>query len=218
MTMGTVTPTEPPAGPPVIPRSAAGPLSPEHLAELAQADQRARKVRKAGGVAMFNGCTVAFFAGGCLLFAAISPLFGELDVEALVMAAGLGVVAWNEFRGRRLIRRFDPRACRLLAWNQLGLMALVIGYCAWQIAGAVFGPHPYADAMAKEPMLAPTLGPIGDLYKTLTIALYGAVIAGTIVFQGLNAAYYFTRRKHVLAYLDETPRWVVEIQRCSSGA
>ncbi|MGB2820080.1 MAG: hypothetical protein WBF17_03805 [Phycisphaerae bacterium] len=206
--MGTVTPTLAPAGP----------LSPEHLAELAQADRRARKVRKAGGMAMFNGCTVAFFAGGCLLFAAISPLFGEVDVEALVMAAGLGVVAWNEFRGRRLIRRFDTRACRLLGWNQLGLMALLIGYCAWQIAGALFGPSPYADAMAREPMLASTLGPIGNLHKMLTIAIYGGVIAGTIVFQGLNAVYYFTRRKLLLAYLNETPPWVVEIQRCSSGA
>jgi len=203
--------------PPGTTGPADGPLSPEHLAELARAEQRARKVRKAGGVAMFNGCTIAFFAGGCLLFAAISPLFGELDVEALIMAAGLGVVAWNEFRGRRLIRRFDPRACRLLGWNQLGLMALLIGYCAWQIARALFGANPYADAISKEPMLGSTLGPIGDLYETLTIAVYGAVIAGTIVFQGLNALYYFTRRKHVLAYLNETPPWVVDLQRASTG-
>jgi xanthosine utilization system XapX-like protein len=217
MAMSIVTTAQAPTPPPVAAEPASGPLSQEHLAELARAEQRARKVRKAGGVAMFNGCTVGFFAAASLLFAAVSPLFGELDIEALIMAAGLGVVAWNEFRGRRLIRRLDLRACPLLGWNQLGLMALLIGYCAWQIARALFGANPYADAISREPMLASMLGPLGDLYKTLTVAAYAAVIVGTAVFQGLNALYYFTRRKHLLAYLNETPPWVVDLQRASTG-
>ncbi len=35
----------------------------------------------------------------------------------------------------------------------------------------------------------------------------------SVVFQGLNAIYYFTRRKLVASYLEETPDWVVDVQR-----
>ena len=62
-------------------------------------------------------------------------------------------------------------------------------------------------------MLAGPLGSINDLYKTITIAIYGGLIAATLIFQGINALYYFTRRKHVEAYVSETPEWVVDLQR-----
>ena len=211
----TVLPPAPAPLPPVAADPVGGPLLPEHLQQLAQANQRAAKLRKAGGVALFNAVTVGIFAGASLLFALVSPLFGEWDLLALAMGLGFAAVAWNEFRGRKLIRGFDPRGPGVLGWNQLGLMGLLIGYCAWQIAKAWFGPNPYAEAIERGPMLASTLGPLGDLYKTLTIVVYGAVIAGTVLFQGLNALYYFTRRKHLVAYLDETPPWVVQLQRHS---
>jgi hypothetical protein len=44
------------------------------------------------------------------------------------------------------------------------------------------------------------------------------VIALSAIFQGLNAVYYFTRRKHIEAYLQETPAWVQEIERMTSAA
>jgi hypothetical protein len=34
-----------------------------------------------------------------------------------------------------------------------------------------------------------------------------------MVFQGLNAVYYFTRRKHVVACLHDTPEWVLDLER-----
>ena len=49
--------------------------------------------------------------------------------------------------------------------------------------------------------------------EAATKSIYGGLIAGTLVFQGLNSFYYFTRRKHLEAYLIETPEWVVELQR-----
>ena len=61
------------------------------------------------------------------------------------------------------------------------------------------------------------LGPMSELQWQLTLAIYGAVIVGAIVFQGLNAVYYFTRAKHLSAYLDETPDWVVDVQRRTAG-
>ena len=206
------------SAPPAAGQPPAAVLSPEQLDQLAQAALRAKKVLKAGGVAMFNGCTAAFFAGCCLLFVGISALLGEVDAAGLVMGVALGLVAYHEFKGRRLLRRFDLRGPRLLGWNQVCLMVLLMGYCGWQIANACLRANPYTEAMEREPMLADTLGPIGELYLMLTLAVYGGVIVGTAVFQGLNAAYYFTRGRHLRAYLDETPDWIVEIQRRSAGA
>ncbi len=54
------------------------------------------------------------------------------------------------------------------------------------------------DALFTE--LESVTGSIGDLQTTLTLAVYGGLIIGTIIFQGLNALYYFTRTKHVQAY------------------
>ncbi len=211
-------PTDPASPPPPPLPPAPRPLSAEHLLQIKQADLRARKLRKAGGVAMFNGVTFAIFAAGSGLFALVNLLFGEFDAASVVMAAGLGVVASNEFKGRRLIRSFDRRAPKFLGWNQLGLMALLVGYGAWMIANAYFGPDPYADQIAKEPALADWLAPISAMRMAFTLAIYGGLIAGTLIFQGLNARYYFTRAEHLAAYLDETPDWVVDLQRRSPGA
>lgn len=189
------------------------PLTAEHLNQLAHARLRAKKLRKAGGVAMANGCIVAVFSGGSFLFVLVSAMFGELDLTGLVMGVGLALVAWNEFRGRGMLRRFELRGCRVLGWNQLGLMAMVIGYAAWMLGKSLWGPSPYEEAVAGEAMLAGPLGSINKLYKMISLAIYGGLIAGTLVFQGLSSLYYFTRRKHVEAYLRETPQWVVQLQR-----
>ena len=190
-----------------------GPLTPEHLGEVAQARLRAKKVRKAAGVATTNGYILGVLSGCSFLFAAAGAMFDETAVVGVVMGTGLALVAWNEFRGRAMLRRFEIRASRVLGWNQLGLMVLVIGYAAWMLRQAFWGPSPYAEAMAGEPMLAGPLGAIEQLHKTLALAMYGGLIAGTLIFQGLNSLYYFTRRKYVEAYLRETPEWVVQLER-----
>ncbi len=147
------------------------------------------------------------------VYIAILTVLLLVDVIGLVMGVGLAMVAWNEFRGRARLLRFELRGCRVLGWNQLGLMAMVIGYAVWMLGKALWGANPYEEAMAGETMLAGPLGSIGQLYKTISLAIYGGLIAGTLVFQGLNSLYYFTRRKHVEAYLRETPQWVVEFLR-----
>ena len=140
-------------------------------------------------------------------------LFGEFDLTGLIMGVGLALVAWNEFRGRTMLLRFEPCGCHVLGWNQLGLMALVIGYAAWMLGKALWGANPYEGAIAGEAMLAGPLGSIGQLYKIISLAIYGGLIVGTLIFQGLNSLYYFTRRKHVEAYLRQTPEWVVQLQQ-----
>ena len=43
------------------------------------------------------------------------------------------------------------------------------------------------------------------------------VIVLTVLFQGLNARYYFARTRRVEDYVKETPGWIVEIQRSTSA-
>ena len=206
-----------PDGPPVAP-SADRPLSPEHLQQIEDAGLRAHTLRKAGGVAMFNGVTFAIFAAVSGLFALVDLLGGGFDTVSIIMAVGLGVVASNEFKGRRLIRSFDRRAPKLLGWNQIGLMALLIGYGAWMLANAYLGPDPYAEKMAENPSVADQFAWISEIQMALTLAIYGGLIAGTLIFQGLNARYYFSRAAHLADYLDDTPDWILDLQRRSPGA
>jgi hypothetical protein len=182
-------------------------LSPAHRAELAQATQRARKIQKAARVAGFNGWTIGFFAGITILLALRSP-------PALVLGIGMAFIARNEFRGRDRLRRFEPEGAVLLGRNQLGFMVAIVLYCLWSIAKARTGTSPDAEEVSE---LLAMLGESEDLVQTLTLIVYTAVIGATVVFQGLNAWYYFARRGMIEAYLRETPQWIVELRRGESA-
>ena len=183
-----------------------GPLSPEQLGQWAQANRSARKVLGAAKVATFNGWTLGLVAALCLPFA-------FFDTMSLVMGLGLGAAAWNEFRGRQLIRQFNLRGPRVLGWNQVALLGLLIGYCLWQIRVGLTGPNPYQEALQGTPELGPTLGSFDQFYKTMTLVVYGAILALSVVFQGFNALYYFRRTRLMQAYLAQTPAWILDIQR-----
>ncbi len=180
-----------------------GPLSPEQQRQLAEASQRARKVMGAARVAAFNGWTIGSIA-------AVSVLFGLFSRTALVMGLAMGFVAWNEFRGRALLRAFDPAGARLLGKNQVGLLVVIVVYCLWSIYITTTGENP---EMAE---IEAMIGDISDLVKELTVMVYGAVIGLSVLFQGLNARYYFSRQRLIREYLQQTPDWVVKLQRSSS--
>jgi hypothetical protein len=192
-------------------------MTPEHMQALTLAQQRSAKLRFAASVAMFNGICIAVFSAFSLLFAAVAAMLGEFDWLAVVMGIGLGAISWNEFRGRKLLQQFNPRAPAVLGWNQLALLVLIVAYAAWMLCVGLLGANPYEEVMRREPMTKQVLGDIGGLYKMLSVALYGALIVGTLIFQGLNAFYYFTRERILRGYLAETPPWVVELQRCQAG-
>ncbi len=62
-----------------------------------------------------------------------------------------------------------------------------------------------------------SLEEVDSLYSGVVVAFYGTIIALTVVVQGLNAFYYFSRRKYVDAYLRDTPDWVLDLERLASG-
>ena len=142
----------------------------------------------------------AFFAAVTLPFA-----FGSLT--ALVLGVGMAVVARNEFKGRGMLRRIDPAGARLLGRNQVGFMALIIAYCLW----SMYGAYAHPDLQIQQQL--DLLGVSAATVRQMTIIVYIGVIVATLVFQGLNARYYFARVQRVEAYLRRTPDWIVELQR-----
>ncbi|MCO8124683.1 hypothetical protein NHH03_23290 [Stieleria sp. TO1_6] len=180
-----------------------GPLSQHHYDDLALATERAKPIRRAARVATFNGWTMA-------IIAALSVPFAISGWVALLVAIGLTIVAIVEFRGRNRLLKFDPSAASLLGWNQIGLLTLIVVYCLWMLFGG-------ATDIQAHPELAQLLGRDGlALYRTFVIGFYATVIALTVIFQGGNAFYYFTRRKYIVAYREQTPQWVQDFRDANS--
>ena len=181
------------------------PLSPAQRDQLVQASARARKILAASKVATFNGWSLAV-AG------AVSLLLGLFSATGLVMGIVLMLLSWNEFHGRGLLRRFDPRGPKRLGENQLALMVVVIAYCLWTMYAT--WAHPSRDLEQLEALVGPT----GDLVTKLTVRIYGTIILASMLVQGLNARYYFARTALMKGYLDQTPAWIIDLHRSASQA
>ena len=203
--MTTTSPPTPDGG------SAPGPISPAQLAEFEEANRRLRKISNAAKLAAFNGWAAAILAGISLLVAML-----DLSVVGILAVVVLAVVAVNEFRGRRMLLRLDLRGPRELGLNQVGLMLAVIAYAVWQLVAALAGPNPYAAEIAAEPGLQGSLAPISEMVRTISVLVYASLIVLTLVFQGLNAWYYFTRARCIRSHLAQTPDWIVQLQRRSA--
>lgn len=198
----------------IVPNSD-GPLTAEHRQALALARDLAVPVRSAARAATFNAWTTG-------IIAALSAPFALFSVSGFIMAAGLTLVAYNEFRGRRRLLEFEPAAAATLGWNQIGLLALIVVYCVWTMVTSLTGDSSLVAALAASPELNQAgveLSEFGESFVQLfVIGFYGTVIGLSVIFQGANAIYYFTRRKYVARYVAETPAWVRDLQRASSPA
>lgn len=184
-----------------------GPLSAEDLRALSEGRGRARKVRRAAGVAALSGWTMAVFGAVGLLAA----VFGDWVSAAL--GAALVVLGWNELQGGAMLRRLDARGAARLGWNQIVLGVVLVAYAAWSLATTL-----------RSPALAAVGGTTGDagidamvtqMTGVLAYSLYGTLCAAGVVVPGLTAWYYFTRERVVREVLAGTPEWVVEAMRAA---
>ena len=55
------------------------------------------------------------------------------------------------------------------------------------------------------------------LARMISATVYVGLACVAVLAQGGTALYYFTREKHIRAYREQTPPWIVEMQR-QSGA
>jgi hypothetical protein len=185
-----------------------GQLSASQRYELTAARDRAKSIRKAARVAAFNGWTSA-------LIAACSLPFAFYDRSGLILTAGMAIIAWNELRGRKRLLKYDPTSATLLGWNQLALLAMIVVYCAWSLYSSVGDTGALSAELKNYHELDQVLGNSGgfeQLYKSFTYGVYGGVIVLSLIFQGGNALYYFSRRRHIEDFIAETPAWVREVQ------
>jgi len=186
----------------------ASPLSPQQLEQVTAAMRRLRTIRHAAAVATFNAWGAAIFATLSLLFSVI--LFSWVG---LIVGLGLATVSFNEFRGARMLRQLDVRGPRYLGFNQLGFLALIIGYCCYMIYVGVTAPNAYEQIAADYPQVAPMFAGLdmGMIQVALAIVVYGLVIVLSAVLLGVNAVYDFTRAKHLRAYAQQTPSWIRDL-------
>ncbi|MEO0474846.1 MAG: hypothetical protein AAF085_02585 [Planctomycetota bacterium] len=203
-------PTTPPSGAIPPDTGSADPLSPEHREQLGRARQLRAKLRRTTKVASFNAWSFAILGGLSLPLAILSPW-------SLLAAVLLGGLAWNEFRGRKQLLRLDPRGPKTLGTNQVICCTLIAGYCKLKIIATLTGPGIYATAIEKYPELADMLEPLEELMQLIMLATYAIVLIVGVGVQGLTAWYYFSRSKHLRAYLEQTPDWVRELDRVHAG-
>jgi hypothetical protein len=71
-------------------------------------------------------------------------------------------------------------------------------------------------AMGDDPQVRAMLGDPEQLNRLFYWLVYGTLIVGTILAQGAAAWYYGSRVKYVRAYLKETPKWVVDLQKAQA--
>ena len=128
------------------------PLGIEQREQLRLAIHRAKKIAAAEKIAAFNGWTLAVFAFFSSVFFLIYLLIGFSEV-ALIVSLGLAFTSYNEFRGRKQLKQFNPAGSKLLGANQLLLMVIVLGYCANCVYVAWTAPDVYAEVVQQMPEL-----------------------------------------------------------------
>ena len=199
----------PPPIPYAVPAPAPPPqMTPEHFRQIAEARTAWRRIRRSVGVARFDGWTIGLVGGLTALFSLTSP-------GGLILGAGMLAIAAVELWAAARLGRLDPRAPRILGFNQIAIATLLIVYAAWNLYTTAYGPPPSAHMTADEREVIGMLGSstFDDLSRQAYYAVYFILIAVAVFGQGSLALYYFSRGRHVRDYLARTPHWIAEMQR-----
>jgi len=189
---------------------AAGPgpvLSPEHLQQIAFAQKRATKIRRAVKVARFDGWAAGVFGALTLL----GGMFGS--PVAFVLGSGMIVVAFIELKAAKRLHQLDATAVKTLAWNQVLFGSLLLAYAAYSLWGVYHDKSEISQQLAGMPEMGALGNDLDQLTRMIGVLIYGVLAAVAIFGQGGTALYYLTRKKYVDAYLRETPAWIIDAQR-----
>jgi len=170
----------------VVPADQTVVYTPEQRAQM----RAIKKVRRAATMAAISGWSTAVIGG-------LALPFGLVSWVSLVLGSALVALGVNELLARGQLLKLIAGATKRLALNQIVLGATIIVYAAFMVYTGLTGQSEMQKAVASEPALADMSADIIALEKILTTAIYGTLIIGTIVFQGMNAWYYASRRKWV---------------------
>ena len=154
-------------------------------------------------VSRLNGWSVIVISSlGSLLALAIGDLLSTL-IGLLVLAAGL-----LEVRGHRQLQQRDPAGLTLLVRSQLFLLAVMLVYCAGRLGSfdadtALASLTPDMEIILAEAGLDKSS--LLPLVRTAFFALYSAVAAITLIYQGGLALFYRSKIKLVTEALTAPP-------------
>jgi hypothetical protein len=198
---------------PVMPAAAAAAaaapgLSPEQLKQLGDARQRSAKIRKGVFVALFDGWSVAVFAGLTLL----GGLVG-LSWVGILLGGGMAAAAFVELKAVKRLRALDANVTKTLAWNQVFLGALLFSYAVYSLVLIYTGRTELANQLEAYPEMTDMAVNVNEIAKLIGLLVYGTLITVAIVCQGGTALFYLSRRKYIEAYVRETPQWILDAQR-----
>jgi hypothetical protein len=194
-----------------MPGVVAGPvqLSPEHFAELQAAGLAGRRIRRAARVAAVDGWTI-------VVFGALTMLVGIGDVSTMAIGGVMVVIGAVEVRGGARLKKLDAGAGRVLGWNQVALGALLLGYAVWRLVALRRGDGGVSALLGTagaDPDVKAMLGSVEELARQVMWWTYVTLAMVAVAGPGALAWYYFSRAKHVRAYVERTPGWIVEMQR-----
>jgi hypothetical protein len=104
----------------------------------------------------------------------------------------------------------------MLAWNQVFFGLVLLAYAAYSLWGVLHHRSELAAQLSGMGQMG-ELGQLGidieKLERLIGLLVYGTLAAVAIFGQGGTALFYLTRRKHIEAYLRETPQWITDAQR-----
>jgi len=167
----------------------------------------ADKLRRVLRISGFDGYTLVFIAGG---FGLVSLTTGDwLGWGVGTLAAVCGLI---ELRGRRQLRSGELRGLNALISSQLLVLALILGYLAYQIGHYDPRPmiemvdHALAEALQAQGQETMTLADWLGLTKPQLLALAKSSARQTYIAAGLlsvlcqgGLAYYYHRKRPDIA-------------------
>lgn len=191
------------SGETVVPAPTA--LTPEQLNAIRDGRSRAKKIRRAAGVATFGGWSAG-------IMAALSLPLAFFSVEAAVMCGVLAVVSYNELAGAKGLKSFDEKACLRLGINQLFLGVALIGYALYKLYVGLTAPSILSKVASGDPQVDAMMADMTvGLERTVNIAVWGTLAAFGLIVPGLTALYYFSRQALVRRFVTTTPAWVRDV-------
>ncbi|HEX4794595.1 MAG TPA: hypothetical protein VH370_12420 [Humisphaera sp.] len=201
-------------GPPPLPQASSPVLTYAHFQQIAEAQKKLKKIRRAISVANFDGWTIGIFGGLSLMFGMI----GGISVSDIIVGLVLAGIALVELRTAKNLRRLDVRSARILGFNQLALAALIILYSLWRMHASGSADSSEGQMISQVADVDPGMASsVRSLTEQVSYALYGSLILFAILAQGGTALYYFSREKYLRAYVEQTPQWILQMQQSPGG-
>ncbi len=193
--------------------------------QLGQARLRIAPVLRAARAAHRAFVSLVF----CGVITALLAVVSGLHFWALVMGLWMFAAGVIEYRGAEQIRRLRPKVFAKLRLNQLLLGAIFILIGGWWMLQLKLGfsghwidrgLDQYKSTLLSGTATSGGARQVGGLTHLVREAMflmlyvaYGSIVAFGLIVQGWMAWYYTHRGRQLRTYLDQTPSWIIDLQR-----